>query len=82
MKRRTISVACGAVMLVTPLVVIRSSAGGEQPSRTGHAPGSAAPPAPIRATMSQLHAHGGVPPGWKFLLVLRQNPVRSLDRPP
>jgi hypothetical protein len=27
-----------------------------------------AAPAPIRATMSQLHANGGVPRGWKFLL--------------
>jgi hypothetical protein len=43
MKRRTISVACGAVMLVTPLVVIRSSAGGEQPSRTGTMPRGAPP---------------------------------------
>jgi mono/diheme cytochrome c family protein len=27
-----------------------------------------APPAPIRVTMSELHARGGVPRGWKFLI--------------
>jgi mono/diheme cytochrome c family protein len=34
------------------------------------APASAKPaaPPPIRTTMSELHAHGGVPPGWKFLM--------------
>ena len=68
MKRRTISVVCGAVMLVTPLVVIRSSAGEEQQVRTGHGPATAATPAPIRTTMGQLHARGGVPPEWRFLL--------------
>jgi mono/diheme cytochrome c family protein len=26
------------------------------------------PPAPIRITMDQLHAQGGVPKGWKFLM--------------
>jgi mono/diheme cytochrome c family protein len=26
------------------------------------------PPAPIRVTMNQLHAQGGVPKGWRFLM--------------
>jgi len=29
-------------------------------------PGAAPAPAPIRITMDDLHAHGGVPPGWTF----------------
>jgi len=39
-----------------------------QMSQMSHGDGSAAAPSPIRATMSELHAHGGVPSGWKFLL--------------
>jgi mono/diheme cytochrome c family protein len=31
-------------------------------------PGRAAPPAPIRIPMAALHAQGGVPRGWKFLV--------------
>jgi mono/diheme cytochrome c family protein len=33
-----------------------------------HAPQAAPNPAPIRATMDQLHAQGGVPRNWKFLM--------------
>jgi mono/diheme cytochrome c family protein len=41
---------------------------GQPPAHT-HAPGTPAhdhPKAPVRATMEELHAHGGVPPGWRF----------------
>ena len=30
--------------------------------------GRSTAPEPIRTTMSDLHAHGGVPPGWTFLM--------------
>ena len=33
-----------------------------------HATSTARNPAPIRVTMEQLHAHGGVPRNWKFLM--------------
>ena len=39
-----------------------------QMSHMTHADAQAPAPPPIRATMSELHAHGGVPSGWKFLL--------------
>jgi mono/diheme cytochrome c family protein len=39
-----------------------------QMSHTAKPDGQASPPPPIRATMNELHAHGGVPNGWKFLL--------------
>jgi cytochrome c len=67
MTRYGIAVACGAAIFATPLLLLGSSSGTEQ-GPTGHAAGRSAPPAPIRATMSDLHTHGGVPPGWKFLL--------------
>jgi len=60
--------ACGAAILALSLLLSGSSAGGESHASAGHASGRTAPPAPIRATMSELHMHGGVPPGWKFLL--------------
>jgi mono/diheme cytochrome c family protein len=37
------------------------------PMGAGH-PSSTATPAPIRTTMEALHAQGGVPKGWKFLM--------------
>ena len=37
-----------------------------QMAHSGHE--TAAAPAPIRTTMEKLHANGGVPPGWKFLM--------------
>jgi mono/diheme cytochrome c family protein len=54
--------AVGVVLGVLGLVSV--AAHGQMSHMTA---GGAAPP-PIRATMSELHAHGGVPPGWKFLM--------------
>ncbi len=31
-------------------------------------PMTPAPPAPMRTTPQELHTHGGVPPGWTFLM--------------
>jgi L-cysteine S-thiosulfotransferase len=39
-----------------------------QMSHMAKTDGQATAPPPIRATMNELHAHGGVPNGWKFLL--------------
>jgi mono/diheme cytochrome c family protein len=61
--RLTSGLAVGALSLA----VLSLAAAGEM-SPAGPAATPAAPPPPIRATMSQLHAHGGVPPGWKFLM--------------
>jgi len=67
MTRYGIAVACGAAMLAIPLLLFGWSSGAE-PGPMGHAAGHTARPAPIRATMNDLHMHGGVPPGWTFLL--------------
>jgi mono/diheme cytochrome c family protein len=56
-----VGVLVGALMLLP-------AAGRSQMSHMGPAGGQPATPPPMRATMSQLHAHGGVPPGWKFLM--------------
>jgi mono/diheme cytochrome c family protein len=58
-----IRLASGLVAAAGSCVVLSIAAGGEMSPMS-----RPAPPPPIRATMSQLHAHGGVPPGWKFLL--------------
>ena len=63
-----ILVACGAAIVAVPLLFTGSRAGNGQRSGDSGTMRSTTPPAPIRATMSELHAHGGVPPGWKFLL--------------
>jgi mono/diheme cytochrome c family protein len=54
---------------VIGLVAIASS-GGAQGQMPGMDMGKKPPeaPAPIRTTMKELHAHGGVPRGWKFLI--------------
>jgi mono/diheme cytochrome c family protein len=41
---------------------------GEMKSMGGSQPATMKAPAPIRTTMEALHASGGVPKGWKFLL--------------
>ncbi len=60
-----------ARLIVSTLgVAIAASAWGQgNMSSMGSAPSSATKgPAPIRTTMEALHASGGVPKGWKFLL--------------
>jgi mono/diheme cytochrome c family protein len=57
--------AAGVLIGAVGLVVIAAQA---QMSHLAPAGGSESGPPPIRATMSELHAHGGVPEGWKFLL--------------
>src|SRR4029079_5515129 len=46
--------------------------------RRAAAPAAAKPPAPIRTTMQALHAAGGVPKGWKFLMP-PGDPARGRD---
>src|SRR5262245_10872087 len=54
--------------------VLLTTAGGSAPARgQGHAghgtpPSAPAPPGSVRITMDELHAGGGVPPGWRFTL--------------
>ncbi len=43
----------------------------EQKRERVHSPGTPPhehPKAPVRITMEELHKHGGVPPGWRFIL--------------
>ena len=61
---RTASVAGVLIGVVSGLAVVAHA----QMSHMTRGEGQAAAPPPIRATMSELHAHGGVPNGWKFLL--------------
>lgn len=58
-----------SAVLVIGLVAI-ASGGSAQGQRSGMDMGKqpAGAPAPIRITMKDLHAQGGVPRGWKFLL--------------
>jgi mono/diheme cytochrome c family protein len=55
----------GVLIGAISLVAIAAHA---QMSQMTHDDAPAPAPPPIRATMSELHAHGGVPSGWKFLL--------------
>jgi mono/diheme cytochrome c family protein len=69
MARSKLSVAYWTVTLVIPIVLVIGSTHGQmRQARAGEASARPTPPAPIRATMSDLHAHGGVPRGWKFLM--------------
>jgi len=61
------SLACAAGVLVGVLGLRAFGSQAQMSSMTGVARQEPAPP-PIRATMSELHAHGGVPKGWTFLL--------------
>ena len=54
-----LAMAIGTAAASVVLAQTRASQPGSNP---------AAPPGPIRVTMEQLHAHGGVPPRWKFLV--------------
>src|SRR5262249_16019823 len=57
--------ACSVLIGAISLLAIGAHA---QMSHKTHADAQTPAPQPIRATMSELHAHGGVPSGWKFLL--------------
>jgi mono/diheme cytochrome c family protein len=51
------------------LAALTSPAGAQAPAPRTAKPGAPpGVPAPIRVTMEELHAQGGVPRGWKFLL--------------
>jgi mono/diheme cytochrome c family protein len=65
MKRHARILVVSAVGVVLGVLGLVSGAAHGQMSHM--TPAGVAPP-PIRATMSELHAHGGVPPGWKFLI--------------
>jgi L-cysteine S-thiosulfotransferase len=57
----------------TPLIaatslVVSASAWGQMQHMGGGQSSATAAPAPIRTTMEALHAQGGVPKGWKFLV--------------
>ena len=65
---RTATTLAGALALI-----LAGTAQAQNPTPMPHQHGAPAPtaaktPAPIRITMSALHAAGGVPKGWKFLL--------------
>jgi mono/diheme cytochrome c family protein len=49
-------------------LLVAVSASGQAPSQHMGGATSATPPPPIRTTMKALHAQGGVPKGWKFLV--------------
>lgn len=57
-------VVMGAALVAGMAIFVAAAHG--QMSHGAHAP-AAAPP-PVHATMSELHARGGVPAGWKFLV--------------
>lgn len=58
------------LIISTFSVAIAASAWGqgEMKSKGSSQPSTMKAPAPIRATMEALHASGGVPKGWKFLV--------------
>jgi mono/diheme cytochrome c family protein len=58
-----------AAVVGTLVLVGGAGVAGSQPADHPHAPGTPThdhPRAPVRVTMEDLHAHGGVPPGWRF----------------
>lgn len=58
-----------ATLLLAVLAPMAVSAGAEGPLlHMGKAMGSSGQPEPISVTMEDLHAQGGVPRGWRFLL--------------
>lgn len=60
------------VLVLTILAIITGSAWGQgqkpMPQQHEAAGMQTKPPAPIRTTMEALHAQGGVPKGWRFLM--------------
>jgi mono/diheme cytochrome c family protein len=67
MRYPTMRVIFVAGVLTGAVTVLALTAHGQM-SHVTPASGKPAAPPPIRTTMSELHAHGGVPPGWKFLM--------------
>ena len=57
------SIASAAIIAATSVAWVQAQA----PETTAR-PRPSGPPVPIRGTMEQLHAQGGVPRGWKFLM--------------
>ena len=56
-----------SLSVALPLALALAS--GASAQHAGHGePAKTAAPAPIRATMKELHVNGGVPRGWKFLM--------------
>jgi mono/diheme cytochrome c family protein len=69
MTRGKLLVAYWTAILVMPIVLFIGSIFSQvRQARAADVSARPAQPAPIRATMSELHAHGGVPRGWKFLM--------------
>ena len=65
------SVRHSVTVLVTAIgAIVAGSASGQMPMQHQHKAEepAAKPPPPIRTTMAALHASGGVPKGWKFLM--------------
>lgn len=67
MSGRRIRLASSLAVTLVSLAVLSIAAGGEMSAMRRPTDRATAPP-PIRVTMKDLHAHGGVPPGWKFLM--------------
>jgi mono/diheme cytochrome c family protein len=63
--RGRLAIAAGVLIGAVSLLAIAAHA---QMSHMAPAGRQESAPPPIRATMSELHAHGGVPKGWNFLL--------------
>jgi len=72
MSMPSLTNALVATLLVTTTVVVPARLLASGASAEHHIPmspaASLAPPPPIHTTMQALHAHGGVPRGWTFLL--------------
>src|SRR5689334_12343065 len=69
MTRSRLLLAYWAAILLIPIVLFTGPMRGHvRQARAADVSARPTQPAPIRATMSGLHAHGGVPPGWKFLM--------------
>lgn len=66
MLGRRVHLISGAAVLGACVLTLSVAAG--QMSHGDSARKQESPPPPIRATMKDLHANGGVPRGWKFLM--------------
>jgi uncharacterized protein involved in high-affinity Fe2+ transport len=71
--RLAVGVATVALLALAATLAGAQHQHGASPDRPAAQPGA---PAPQRATMEDLHAHGGVPRGWKFTLPAG-NPTRG-----
>src|SRR5438876_231399 len=57
-----------SVLAIAALWAVMSSDAAQGQMHMDKGKRQAEPPAPIRITMDELHARGGVPRGWKFLM--------------